>query len=94
MHANQKDQIAARLISHDPLPLGVILYITTVFDLLQPEARVLALLADGYTVPEMAGLTGYTEGAVRTYIKRAQAKTYTHTQAQLVRVVYRAGMAA
>jgi DNA-binding CsgD family transcriptional regulator len=33
-----------------------------------------------------------TENTIRTFLKRVYSKTYTHNQAQLVRVVYRAMM--
>lgn len=87
-----KNKRAAKLLKHDPVPLGVILHIADVFGLCQSEARVIALLADGYTLPEIGKMAGFTISSIRTYIKQAQLKTDTHTQVQLVRLVYRATM--
>jgi DNA-binding CsgD family transcriptional regulator len=87
---NWRDRRAAKLIGHDPVPFSAILHVADVFGLSQSEARVVALLSDGYTLIESSEIMCCTEASARTYLKRVFAKTYTHTQAQLVRVVYRA----
>jgi DNA-binding CsgD family transcriptional regulator len=83
---------AAKLISHEPIPLSALLHVATVFGLCQSEARLVGLLSDGYTIIESAHIMHMTENTVRTFLKRVYSKTYTHNQAQLVRVVYRAMM--
>ena len=51
------------------------------------ESRVAVLLAEGKTVPAIAGLTGRAESSIRTYLKRMHRKLGVSRRADLVRRV-------
>lgn len=51
------------------------------------EATVVALLAEGNSLAEIAGRLGISAGTTRHHLKHALAKTGTHRQAELVRLV-------
>jgi DNA-binding CsgD family transcriptional regulator len=55
-----------------------------VLGLARRESEVVALLAEGDSLAEIADMLGLTVGAVRQYLKRAFDKTGRHSQAALV----------
>jgi DNA-binding CsgD family transcriptional regulator len=61
--------------------------ISQLFGLSASEARLAALLADGKTLVEAAGIMSISLGSARTYSKRIFAKTGASRQAELVRLI-------
>jgi len=57
------------------------------YDLTGAEARLAIALARGNTLHEIAAATGAQMSTLRTHLKRVFAKTHTHRQAELVRLV-------
>lgn len=53
------------------------------------EARLALLLANGHSLPDIAGRLDISINTVRTQLKSIFAKTGTHTQAELVRLILR-----
>ncbi len=62
------------------------------FGLTPAEARVAVLLCDGMTVAEIADVLGVAVATVRNHLKAVFAKTDTHRQAELARLVSRIGV--
>ena len=61
--------------------------IATLFDLSPAEARVAQAIAEGKTIESHAGETGLSIETVRKQVKSAMAKTDTHRQVDLVRLL-------
>jgi DNA-binding CsgD family transcriptional regulator/PAS domain-containing protein len=57
------------------------------FGLTAAEARVALLLASGVTSGKMPALLGLTTDTIKTHLRRCYAKTGTHSQAELMRLL-------
>lgn len=57
------------------------------FGLTAAESRIAALVAQGHSFSDVIDRLGITEATGRTHLKNIFAKTATHTQAQLVRLL-------
>lgn len=96
MNMRERSAHATKLLAQEPPPLDTLLYLGEVFGLTQCELRIVGYIAQGMHIKHIARIMGWTTTSVRTYAKRALCKTDTHSQAQLVRLVFRAtdGVAA
>ncbi|MBX3594727.1 helix-turn-helix transcriptional regulator [Sphingomonas sp.] len=63
--------------------------ISALFDLTPSEARLAALLTQGYSLSEASEQAGITEGTARSYSKRVYAKVGVNRQTELVRLILR-----
>ena len=79
---------AALLFVSDPAAEGVVQAndLRTLFDLSPAEAQLVASLAEGKTLRDIADLNGVSINTVRTLLQRAAAKTDTTSQRDLVRL--------
>ena len=57
------------------------------WDLTAAEAQLALALADGATLEEIASRTGISQETARVHLKRTLAKSGTHRQSELVRLI-------
>jgi DNA-binding CsgD family transcriptional regulator len=80
-------QVAVFLIEPDRPPEIDTRALAETYRLAPREVQVAALLAQGHSPGQIAGKIGIGLGTVREHLKRALAKTETHRQANLVRLL-------
>lgn len=81
------ERIALLVSDGDRLPALPCTHLEALYELTPAEAELAALLAAGLTVEEAAARRGITVGTARVQLKSVFAKTDTHRQSELVRVL-------
>jgi DNA-binding CsgD family transcriptional regulator len=66
--------------------------IARLFGLTRAESAVAAALCAGMSLSQYAAAAGVSVLTARTHLKRVQAKTDTHSQAELVALLLRSGV--
>ncbi len=61
--------------------------LTQLFELTKAEAHLASILAEGKTIDEACGILGIAQNTAKTHLKHIFAKTNTHRQSELVKIV-------